>query len=396
MAVSRRVRVRGLAVGLLAAGAAGVPAQGTGSPPSLGHPGSNEPANLREFFGELDSRPYDLELLLSFGTSKGGSAGHLALSFKGMAGDDDLVYSANFYADRDPKHATGYYTQDLMCRIPRREYLYGTRSSLGPDASFGLDYGEVYKRALIGVRMSGFPASEVRRLVAQLDRLERDFDAQAERADYHPRPIVYDYMDLNCAKTIAVGFRYGLGWRDVGIRGEGLSGLHLVRALKANIPSSSLQEIMKAAAKRGRRMEVLLYKKFEHSTYVNPKDESGRMYKDLPNRFPSVLSTDYRMDQGRYEDYDNLYAMQLLYGLGRASVVLDAATGRLVIEREKEPSAWDEAVRVAEDKASEDSKWLLRRVLFRAWGVRLGDGTDYRDLYDGDAPPSFQGLGGPE
>ena len=54
---------------------------------------------------QLHADPYDMELLLSFGTSKGGSAGHLALALREPGADDDRVYSANFYADRDPKHA---------------------------------------------------------------------------------------------------------------------------------------------------------------------------------------------------------------------------------------------------------------------------------------------------
>ncbi len=101
-----------------------------------------------------------MELLISFGTSKGGSAGHLALAIRDQARGDDLVYSANFYADRAPKHAKGFYTDDLMVRIPKKEYLFETTSSLGETASFGLDFGEIYKRSVIGVRVYGVPAAE--------------------------------------------------------------------------------------------------------------------------------------------------------------------------------------------------------------------------------------------
>ena len=45
------------------------------------------------------------------------------------------------------------------------------------------------------------------------------------------------------------------------------------------------------------------------STYVDPYDEDGVAFKDLPNRFPSVLSGDFRKEQGRYEDFDNFFAM---------------------------------------------------------------------------------------
>nr|MBL8411855.1 hypothetical protein [Dechloromonas sp.] len=98
-------------------------------------PGGPPPANLAAVDRRLRAEPYDLELLISFGTSKGGSAGHLALAIRDAAGDDDLVHSANFYADRAPEHAADFYTDDLMVRIPKREYLFGTRSSVSPKAS---------------------------------------------------------------------------------------------------------------------------------------------------------------------------------------------------------------------------------------------------------------------
>ena len=362
-----------------------------------GWPGGPVPGNLDPFFAQLREHDYQLELLISFGTSKGGSAGHLALAIRDAVPGDALVYSANFYADRAPEHARGYYNQDLMCRIPQKEYLYGTRSTLGEDASFGLDFGEVYKRAVLGIRISGVPAAETRALAAFFEGMNRDFHARAREAPYHPREVVYDYMDLNCAKTIAVAFRHGLGWSDVPIRGEGLSGLHLIRALKANIPTETALAIMQAARARGRSMDVLLYKKYPHSTYVNPHDEGGVRYQDLPNRFPSVLSTDYLMDSGRYEDYDNLHAMQLLYNLGRHAIVLDPATWTLRSERSKVPMGYAEAEREAAQRASADSKLFLRRVLFRAWGIRLGDGVDTDPLYGGspEEPVSFEDLAGP-
>ncbi len=83
---------------------------------------------------------------------------HLRLQMRTLG--DDLVYSANFYADRSREHATGFYTDELMVRVPKKEYLYGTTSSLGDTASFGLDFGEIYKRSVIGVRVYGVPLSE--------------------------------------------------------------------------------------------------------------------------------------------------------------------------------------------------------------------------------------------
>ena len=96
----------------------------------FGSKGGPEPANIDEIAKVLRQDPYDMELLISFGTSKGGSAGHLALAIRGQAPGDDIVYSANFYADRKPEHDAGFYTDDLMVRIPKKEYLFGTTSSL--------------------------------------------------------------------------------------------------------------------------------------------------------------------------------------------------------------------------------------------------------------------------
>ena len=44
-------------------------------------------------------------------------------------------------------------------RSRRRSTSTARRSSLGPKASFGLDFGEVYKRSVIGVRVRGVPAA---------------------------------------------------------------------------------------------------------------------------------------------------------------------------------------------------------------------------------------------
>ena len=44
----------------------------------FGTQGEPAPANIDELADVLRLDPYDMELLISFGTSKGGSAGHLA------------------------------------------------------------------------------------------------------------------------------------------------------------------------------------------------------------------------------------------------------------------------------------------------------------------------------
>jgi hypothetical protein len=63
----------------------------------------------------------------------------LSLALRGA--DDDIVHSANFYTDRTPEHAEGFYADEPMIAVPKKDYLYGTRSTLGETASFGLDFG---------------------------------------------------------------------------------------------------------------------------------------------------------------------------------------------------------------------------------------------------------------
>src|SRR5947207_12914531 len=166
----------------------------------FGTKGESEPANIDEITNVLRQDPYDMELLISYGTSKGGSAGHIALAIRDQVAGDDVVYTANFYADRAPKHAKGFYTDDLMVRIPKKEYLFHTNSSLGDTASFGLDFGEIYKRSVIGVRVYGVPAGEKEALAAFFKRVNDDYHNRVSKTEYHDREIRYDYIRLNCAK----------------------------------------------------------------------------------------------------------------------------------------------------------------------------------------------------
>jgi hypothetical protein len=348
----------------VAAGAAG-----------FGTPGGPPPANLDEVADFLRQDPYDLELLVSFGTSRGGSAGHLALALRDAAPGDDLVYSANFYADRDPKHAEDFLTGALMLAIPKREYLYGTRSTLGPKASFGLDFGEVYKRSVIGVRVFGVPAGEKQALAAYFRRINDDFHRRARGTEYHDGEVKYDYLRLNCAKTIGSAFRFGAGYRELAIEGARLlpGRTSLVAALNANVPAEMAMKLLGAWNARGYRLDVVLYEKYAGSTWIDPHEEEKVAFKDLPDRFPSVLSRDFRRDA--YEDYDNLFAMYLLHNLGRYRVRLAGEPARLRVERAGSGMAYPEAARLAAESARADSENYGQRLRFRPRGTRVGEDT---------------------
>jgi hypothetical protein len=343
----------------------------------FGTKGGPEPANIDEIANVLRQDPYGMELLISYGTSKGGSAGHIALAIRDQVPGDDLVYSANFYADREPKHAKGFYTDDLMISIPKKEYLFHTNSSLGDTASFGLDFGEIYKRSVIGVRVYGVPAAEKEALAAFFQRINDDYHNRARNTEYHKGEIRYDYLRLNCAKTIGAGFKFGAGYQDLEVTSAKLlSGRRVVAAANANIPTEMAMKLLARWHERGYRLDVVWYKKYEGSTYVDPHEEEKVAFKDLPNRFPSVLSSDFRKEQDRYEDIDNLFAMYLLYNLSKYRVRVNGETKLLEIDKSKEPMPYPEAAEAAAKSAKSDSENFRRRLPFRRTGAEIGEAAD--------------------
>jgi hypothetical protein len=343
----------------------------------FGTKGGPEPTNIDEIASVLRQDPYDLELLISYGTSKGGSAGHLALAIRDQAPGDDMVYTANFYADRAGKHAKGFYTDDLMVAVPKKEYLFKTVSSLGDTASFGLDFGEIYKRSVVGVRVYGVPAEEKAALAAYFRRINDDYHNRARDTEYHKGEVRYDYLRLNCAKTIGAGFKYGAGYSDLDVTSAKLlSGRRVVAAANANIPTEMAMKLLKEWNARGYRLDVVWYKKYEGSIYLDPHEEEKVAFKDLPNRFPSVLSRDFRREQNHYEDVDNLFAMYLLYNLSKQGVRVNDATKLLEIWKSKEPMAYPEAAELAAKNAGSDSENYRRRLPFRRKGSEIGESAD--------------------
>ena len=345
-----------------------------GAAADFGTPGGPEPANVNEIAGVLRQDPYDLELLISYGTSKGGSAGHLALAIRDQAPGDDLVYTANFFADRARKHAKGYYTDDLMVRIPKREYLFGTTSSLGETASFGLDFGEIYKRSVIGIRVFGVPAGEKEALATFFKRINDDYHRRARNTEYHDGEIKYDYLRLNCAKTIGAGFRFGAGYANLDVTSAKLlANRRIVAAANANIPTEMAMKLIDEWSARGYGLDVVFYRKYAGSTYVDPHEEEKVAFKELPNRFPSVLSQDFRKEQGQYEDFDNLFAMYVLYNMGKYGVRVNGETKLLEIDVTRNPMAYRDAAELATRSATSDSEKFRGRQSFRREGTEIGE-----------------------
>ena len=340
----------------------------------FGSKGGPQPANVDEVATVLRRDAYDMELLISYGTSKGGSAGHLALALRDLAAGDDLVYSANFYADRSSEHDKGFYTADLMVAVPKQEYLFGTTSSLGDTASFGLDFGEIYKRSVVGVRVFGVPAAEKTALAAFFTRINDDYRNRVRNAVYHDGEIKYDYLGFNCAKTIGSAFRHGAGYTTLAVStGPRLSGRKAKAAAHANIPTEMALKLLEQWHARGYAMDLVMYRKYGGSTYVDPHEDEQVAFKDLPDRFPSVLSRDFRKEAGQYEDFDNLYAMYLLHNLGKYRVLVNEQTRLLEIEQVKVPGPYPEAAKLAAQSAKADSNNYRRRLAFGPRGTRIGE-----------------------
>lgn len=341
-----------------------------------------EPDNIQELVDVLRRDPYNLELLISFGTSKGGSAGHIALAVRSDGASDGIVYSANFYADRTTEHERHFYTRELVVGIPMTEYLFKTTSSLDALAVFGLDYGEIYKRSVIGIRVFGIPATEQQSLVSYFSRINDDYHRRAINTEYHNGEVKYDYMRLNCAKVIGAAFKFDAGYETLDVHNPHLfHGRRVVAAATANVPTEMALKLMRQWNHRRYNIDVVLYKKFESSRYVEPREDPKIAFGNLPDRFPSVLSLDFRREQGEYRDFDNLFAMYLLYNLGRYSVRIDETTKRLRIEKEKQPMAYPDAASLATAAAKSDSENYRRHALFRPLGTRIGAPPSNRHLY---------------
>jgi hypothetical protein len=230
---------------------------------------------------------------------------------------------------------------------------------------------------VIGVRVSGVPAAEKEALAAYFSRINDDYRRRARNTDYHVGEVKYDYLRLNCAKTIGSAFKFGAGYRELDVDNTWrLLKRPLVAAANANIPTEMAMKLVEQWHARGYGLDVVFYKKYPGSTWVDPHDEEKVAFKDLPDRFPSVLSRDFRKEQGEYVDEDNLFAMYLLYNLARHGVRVNGQTQRLEIARSKEPLPYAKAAAMARQSATSDSAQYHQRAAFKPQGTRIGEAAN--------------------
>jgi hypothetical protein len=221
------------------------------------------------------------------------------------------------------------------------------------------------------------PQAERDALRAFFARLNDDYRAKAPSTPYHGGEISYDYMNLNCAKTIGAAFRHGAGYDTLELRDPlPLSAaVRAIAAVSANIPTEMALKLVGQWNARGYTMDVMLYRKWPHSPWKDPHDDPPVAFSALPDRFPSVLSLDFRADEGQYEDEDNLYAMYLLRHLSRWALQIDPDTQALQLQPNPEALPYPQADAQAREAARAESKNLLRRlpVGFRSAAGFLGE-----------------------
>ena len=139
-------------------------------------------------------------------------------------------------------------------------------------------------------------------------------------------------MLFNCAKSIGSAFKFGAGYEELAVTSpRRLSLTRLAAAANANLPTEMAMKLISEWSRRGYAIDVVLYKKYGGSTYIDPHEEEKVAFKDLPNRFPSVRSRDFRREEGAYRDFDNLYARYLPYNLGNPGEFTVAELAEIVL-----------------------------------------------------------------
>jgi hypothetical protein len=78
---------------------------------------------------------------------------------------------------------------------------------------------------------------------------------------------------------------------------------------------------------------------------------------------------DFRKEEGQYRDYDNLYAMYLLWNLGKYSVSVDPASGKLRIDTTKSPLTFAKADELARKSARSDADNYASGARFNPQGT---------------------------
>ena len=122
---------------------------------------------------------------------------------------------------------------------------------------------------------------------------------------------------------------------------------------------------------------MVLYRKYGGSTWVDPHEEEKVAFKDLPNRFPSVLSRDFRKEAGAVRGLRQpLRDVPVLQPREARRSAWTAPRRRLEIARTKVPLAYPEAARLAARSARSDSENYGRKAGFRPEGTRIGEAAE--------------------
>eukprot|EP01105_Mastigella_eilhardi_P022454 TRINITY_DN5522_c0_g1_i7.p1 TRINITY_DN5522_c0_g1~~TRINITY_DN5522_c0_g1_i7.p1 ORF type:complete len:389 (+),score=112.23 TRINITY_DN5522_c0_g1_i7:1400-2566(+) len=364
-----------------------------------GHPGGPEPSGTEELWAafEHESLGSSVQLLLTYGTSRFASAGHIAVA---LYNDGEwCVYTANGKAVRGPRGSDeGAYADQLLVRVPLREYLYGT-GARAPDRRcvFGIDYGELYKRSVAAVRVWGSSPQMAAELNAFFTRVNEDYTRSDEDdhqdagnghaetlrsyvwsmlrggpgpstgngAEYYPEGrLVFYFAALNCAQLINLAFGRALGWADVPVPAPVTVRAVLTGHAAPATPTGTALAVLDACAVRGYNVDCVLFRKVPGSTYVAPE---GGTFDSMQDRFPSVFGLDFLQAEGHYECEENLLLELLLEALRSwmAESHGSCAKGNAAVAKEerRQPTPYELAHEQAAKAAKARSHGALRRVV---------------------------------
>ena len=231
----------------------------------FGARGGPAPANIDAIAEVLRQDPYDMELLISFGTSKGGSAGHLALAIRDRRPAMTGLFGQLLRRPVAPARAGllhprphGRHPEE---RVPVRHHLVARRQGL-------VRPGLRRDLQAIGDRRARLrcPSAEKQALEAFFNRINDDYH---RRAGYRvPR-------SRGQVRLPAPELRQDHRLRDSGsarLQGPGsheraiLSRRRLVAAANANIPTEMAMKLLEAWNARGYGLDVVLYRKYAGSS----------------------------------------------------------------------------------------------------------------------------------
>ena len=285
-----------------------------------------EANGIEEVIKAEENDDYDFEILISYGMFFGGSAGHAALILKNPDSGKPMAYSGNFYSDsetniwgrryQDPEN---FYDGENMVDITTKEmYLYKTSSNHGKGASFGIEYGAIYRRHLYGLRFHQPNRTEewndkLLNVQKFLGWMNEDF-WNRDKVGYKKKTGLsfkyYSIEELNCASVLGAALEYAFD-THFDLLTTVMTGRREGGVFDTDTPLTLTNALMRYFSSQGVGVTGVLYKRLPGNAYVHRmQDEFTPTFK-MQNRFPSGANWDYMRPKDRYIGPHDLYMASL-------------------------------------------------------------------------------------